>query len=393
MLKYTINTNLGSINAMMQKGKLTDVKVMHTGDVHLDATFSALSFEESVKRRDILSEAFCKCVQEEIDGGVSIVLIAGDLFDIKTPHASTFDRLISLFTGNPNTEFLISAGEHDAESDFFSSKLLPSNVYVFKGPILKKLIYKSLNTQIYGWSFKKDTLTTSPIANKQAEDTDMLKLVVGHCDTNALMSNYCPITEEEISAFGADYFAFAHRHAFEGFRRLGETTYAHCGFFEGHSFSDCGFGGYVIINAKYEEADKKWILDCRRKKVSLTRYEKESIKIDDCRTENDIAKKIIAVIDKKGYDASTILKITLTGSVSKHLPLPTSFPNIADRLYALEIENETYPSTNEVDIENDITADGILYGIFANDINNGSKNKRTASAAALRRAIEALKKG
>ena len=107
-----------------------EIKIIHTGDLHLGMTFKSLGDKSKIHRRDcqdVFSDIVNLCIKEKVDS----LLIAGDLFDDPNPSKSivTFviDELKKLKEKNISV-FMIS-GNHDPykkESVWFDYKF-PSN--------------------------------------------------------------------------------------------------------------------------------------------------------------------------------------------------------------------------------------------------------------------------
>ena len=59
----------------------TSLRILHTGDIHLDSPFSRLSLERSEERRAGMRETFHRLMALVRERKIDIALIAGDLFD------------------------------------------------------------------------------------------------------------------------------------------------------------------------------------------------------------------------------------------------------------------------------------------------------------------------
>ena len=57
------------------------LRILHTGDIHLDSPFSKLDPRLAEQRRQELRRTFVSAMQYAKDKQVDLVLIAGDLFD------------------------------------------------------------------------------------------------------------------------------------------------------------------------------------------------------------------------------------------------------------------------------------------------------------------------
>ena len=70
------------------------MKLIHCADLHLDSPMeSNLSSEQARERKNEILSTFAKIVRLADEGGVSAILISGDLFDTRiSRNASGFDR-------------------------------------------------------------------------------------------------------------------------------------------------------------------------------------------------------------------------------------------------------------------------------------------------------------
>ncbi|MCD7776814.1 MAG: metallophosphoesterase, partial [Firmicutes bacterium] len=89
------------------------VKILHTGDVHLDSPFSGLDPDRAAERKAELRAAFDSLLSFVSQNGVDILLIAGDLFDSGFATHDTVELLKSGFARIPGCRVIISPGNHD----------------------------------------------------------------------------------------------------------------------------------------------------------------------------------------------------------------------------------------------------------------------------------------
>ena len=104
------------------------MKIIHTGDVHLGASFQNLPKEKARLRRVELLDGFTRLCAYAKESGVSAVLIAGDLFDgNQTAGYVRKQALFAMASASP-VQFFYVSGNHDDE---FMGTDLPANVCVF----------------------------------------------------------------------------------------------------------------------------------------------------------------------------------------------------------------------------------------------------------------------
>ena len=88
------------------------MKLLHTGDLHLDSAFCAFGAKDAEKQREAGRELLCRIFECAKVENCEMMLIAGDLFDSKfvTPEsAELFCSLVEKY-GIP---VVLSPGNHD----------------------------------------------------------------------------------------------------------------------------------------------------------------------------------------------------------------------------------------------------------------------------------------
>ena len=93
---------------MIFSSEKQSVRILHTGDLHLDSPFACLSPEKSEERRRELRETFSRLVTLAREEQVDLLLIAGDLFDADYVTARTASRIIEEFAALAPTEIVTS---------------------------------------------------------------------------------------------------------------------------------------------------------------------------------------------------------------------------------------------------------------------------------------------
>ena len=114
------------------------MKIIHTADLHLDSKLSRyFDSAKASQRRNELLLSFQKMVEYGSTVGVSAIIIAGDLFDVRKISATARDAVYSSVINNPDIEFFYLRGNHDA--DTFLNQItekygsLPENLKMFSG--------------------------------------------------------------------------------------------------------------------------------------------------------------------------------------------------------------------------------------------------------------------
>lgn len=365
------------------------VRILHMGDVHLDSPFSALGVDKSESRRRELRGTFTSILYLAKEKNIDLVLISGDLFDDGYATGETVELLASQFAALPDCRFVIAPGNHDpyTRGSVWTSGKLPKNVCVFSGETLQRFVFEDINTEVYGWAFCADTLATSPLAGKCADDNGRLHLVCGHCDMASPISKYCPVTREDVLRFGAHYNGFSHIHKSPEVVTEGGVTYSYSGFVEGRGFDECCYGGINYIEAETAGAHAVRV---SRIKTARRRYMWETVDVSGAGQLAEVADRIDARIKEKKYTDDTLLRVTLTGAVSPALENLARLESAVRGLYMLEVDDRTSPTFDGGVLERDMTLRGELYRELYPMLSGGTPEERATAAAALRLGLAAL---
>ena len=127
------------------------LKILHTGDLHLDSPLSSLDFSAAEKARDEHRNVFAKMMRYAIQNEIDMILFAGDVFDSKYVTTCTKELFISLL-GEFKKPVIISPGNHDPLSSLplYKSNLLPENVFVFSSEELQRFDFDELDVSVFG---------------------------------------------------------------------------------------------------------------------------------------------------------------------------------------------------------------------------------------------------
>lgn len=365
------------------------IKIVHMGDLHLDSPFSSLSLDKSEVRRRELRADFTSILYYIRESAVDLALISGDLFDDGYATAETVELLCSQFASAPDCRFVIAPGNHDpyTRGSLYAAKKLPKNVCVFSAEGLQRFVFEDINTEVYGWAFCSDTLTESPLAGKRADDNGRLHLVCGHCDLDAPLSRYCPVTSEDVRKFGAQYSGFSHIHKTPQVHTEDGATWSYSGVVEGRGFDECGFGGVNLIEA---ETSGDFALTVKRLKTARRRYEWDKLDVSGSRNLSEVVERIDTLVHEKKYGEDTILRVTLTGAVSPDMENLARLEIAGRGLFALEIDDRTSPIFDAGVLENDLSMRGELYRELLPALSAGTPEQRAVAAGALKLGLAAL---
>ena len=216
------------------------IKILHSGDWHLDAPFQGRTDAQAAYlRRELLKvpgklAALCK------EEGCDLVLLSGDLFDGAYTQA-TFQAVSEALQAMQVPVF-ISPGNHDfiSPDSPYERELWPENVHIFKKQSIEWVDLPGL--RVYGAGFQSMDCP-GLLEGLKAEG---LSVGVFHGDPTQIHSPYNPVTKTQAAQSGLAYLALGHVHKADSFH-AGSTLCAWPGCPMGRGWDEQGEKGAWIV--------------------------------------------------------------------------------------------------------------------------------------------------
>ena len=367
------------------------IRILHTGDVHLDSPFSGLDVHKSEVRRNELRGTFTSLMTYARTENVDLLLIAGDLFDNGFATRETISLIIREIS-KLKCPVVISPGNHDCagEGSVWKRNVFPANTYVFNTEELSSFDFPDLGFRVYGWAYEKSVMRDNPLVGKKAESDGMVNILCAHCDLTSPLSSSCPLTVGDLESFGADYNALAHIHNPSDGKYPERIAY--CGCLEGRSFDETGVKGAILCELEKRSAPGAPVsLSRTRVRFSKRRYEDLSLAVDGAATEDELRERISSFISEKKLGDDTILRLKLTGNVDERLRIDAEgLTDLGDRLFGFTVEDATAPLWNAAALSSDPTIRGEFYRVLEPMLNSSDPAQRANAALALRYGLSAL---
>lgn len=324
------------------------IRVLHTADIHLGRQFPFLR-ERGKEYRNQLLRTFEGIADLAVSESVSLLLIAGDLFDTNHVHGIIIGKVLSIFRKleEKGIRVCILPGTHDAynEDSIYRFVRFPSNVVVLT-PEHSQEFYQDLDLTVYGKAFGGKLLGESPIQGISLTKDSKLHIGMAHCSVKikGLIEKETMILDRnEISKSGLDYLALGHWHSFQDFSQ-GNTIACYCGSPEPISMDQKGAGSVVMVTI-YGKGDVK-VVPVR---VGTKKFDEIAIDVGLIKSIDDV----IEMIEAKA-DPNLILEITLAGLCGMEYDLDSQ--EIEDELggqfFSLRVLDKSHPRLEEVKPEN-----------------------------------------
>lgn len=375
-------------------------KVLHTGDLHLGSAFAGLSMRESEARRQQQLDSFRRMMQYAADEEVALVLIAGDLFDTDRVPTALLDDVLDAVVALP-CPVVISPGNHDPyrRGSPYASEVLPENLFVFRTEELERFSFPEIGNgvDVFGYAFCGASLSSSPLQFLPDNSClgDGISFLLCHGDLDLPLSKYGPIASSDLARCGADYVALGHIHnVSDALSFFGDSAVAYCGFAEGRSFDECGFGSFRLLTFDESAHSVHPLVKAERIRTSDTRYESDWIDVTGIGSDAEAAELLDRFLSEKGYGKETVLRLFLEGEVSiRYTPDQSRIQELLSTRNSpspLILIDRTLPIFDASYLEEDLTIRGELYRILKPKMLDGTPKSRADAAAALRIGLAAL---
>jgi DNA repair protein SbcD/Mre11 len=322
------------------------VRLLHTADVHLGRQFPSLRQKAGDYRSQLL-RTFEKTADMAVSENVSVLLIAGDLFDSNRIFGVTIAKVIAVFQKlqQSGIRVCIVPGTHDAftEESIYRSVHFPSNVTVFT-PENDRYTYKDIELTVYGRVADSSSLGTNPLKGLSLESSSKYHVGMTHCSLKRPgIENEAPLlVPSEIAVSGLDYLALGHWHSYKDVSQ-GNTSACYSGSPEPIDMDQRGAGSAVMLTV-----DEKNGVEIEPVRVGTKRIDSFVIDVSPIESVDGIIKTIL-----KHADPNLILEVTLSGlqRVDYSLNILTLEKELGNEFFNLRIIDQSQPKLDEIKLQ------------------------------------------
>jgi exonuclease SbcD len=362
---------------------------LQVADLHLAWPFTGLPERVSRLRRAELRAALVRLVDLALAERVSLVLIAGDLYE--HTHA---DRPLAAFIAEQLARLapipvLVSPGNHDPllPGSYWETYPWPPNVRVFD-PTPERFDLDELNLTVWGWGFGAWEVHDFQLGGiRRAPGRVNLGLFHGGG------APYHPFGAAELQALDLDYVALGHIHKpgpITG--RDGRLLAWYSGSPEPLSFGEPGEHGAIL--GRVEEANGRGVVTCRFLPLASRSCLTRAVDLTGVGGPEAAAARIGAAFtdDERQRD---LCRVQLTGRIDPALSLETAMLEemLAPTFLHLRVEDKTEP---DWDLEA-IAREKSVRGLFVERLQRLAAGADSHEVARIRRALHlgltALAKG
>lgn len=360
------------------------VKILHTGDLHLGASFahSRLPGQIGKIRRQELWETFNRIIETVKREDVQLLLIAGDLLEYNYCSTADIRRIDRKFREIANVHVCISPGNHDpAVADaLYNTYGWSSNVHIFREEKIEKIKFDDINTVVWGLGWNRGEIREPLLERFYAADDDCINILLLHCDVTAgeKSSIYLPVSTEQLANSGVHYAALGHIHKKGEITHKGRIVGRYCGSPEPLDFGETGQHGVYTGEVS---RDMCWM---QFKPVAKRQFVNKTIQVNPSLTVDEIAEAIRENVNLEG--ANNLFRFKLAGSLDREIELDTHYLMENTGAFYASVEDNTHP---DYDMESMVQsgANGIRSKFSARMLDRIGNELNTGRKAVLERAL------
>lgn len=331
------------------------IRVLHTADLHLGRTFASWGEPIAETRRNDLLRTLDQIGQIACERAVSLVLIAGDLFDLHNPSGELV-ALVRRWLANlahQRIPVVMIPGNHDSfwyERSVYRDHRFPSNTHLFTDAVCSEpytIRIDGIDVCLYGIAHDH-TRERDPIHSFARRTVDGVHIGLLHATVDPppgfnIADRYLPLSSAQIAAANLDYIALGHIHRYQAFTGSGGIFAAQSGSPEPLALDEVGPRSVNLIT--FDEGCTR----VERIQVGIRLASREHIDCDGL-TELDVVERL-----RRLADPTRIVDVTLTGTPDENLDVSairqeaaagfcvlslTDRTEIVDSAFARSIENE-----------------------------------------------------
>jgi len=336
-----------------------EIRILHTSDLHLDASFraSGVRSERVRERCQAHLDAFGRVVELAVREQADLLLVAGDLFEGAHARLATA-RHVARRLADWGRPALLAPGNHDPLVPRSVYRLIewPANVTLFE-PRWSARAFPELGLTVHGRGFAAPE-ESAPLLEGLEISGPGVHVVVAHGSDVSCRPDrhhpYRPFRPEELDALPAAYVALGHYHGFTALATA-RVRAVYCGSPIPQGFHETGAHGAVLARLGPQGVSADLLEIDARRFVSL------DVDVTGADTHAGVVEKVRQALDEGGLGRDFV-RLRLTGSLPPDLELDAA--GFADALpgsaHHLEVRDATQP---EYDLDA-LSGDATVRGLF-----------------------------
>lgn len=329
------------------------MKIIHCSDLHLDSKMNSnLDGKKAKERRNEILITYQNMIKYAINNNVSIIIIAGDMFDKKDITIKTKNIVMDTIFLNPSIDFIYLKGNHDEKGFIESFEEIPNNLKVFTQDEWKS--YRYGKVVISGIEFGK--LSSYEIYNSLMLSKNDINIVTMHGQESLYeqKDKVQIINLQELKNKNIDYLALGHIHQYKQEKLDNRGIYCYSGCLEGRGFDECGKKGFVLLDINEE------MLKIKTQFIPFAERSLYEIYVDVSKTRTTTETENIINNSLENIESSALVKIILTGKIEIESERDISYleTKYSSKYYFIKIYDETKLDIDYMMYQNDASLKG-----------------------------------
>lgn len=358
------------------------MKIIHTADVHLDASFAGTRFPSGFghRRRQGLREVFQSILQRAVEWPADAVLIAGDLFDLDRVTRDTVAFLRENIETIWPVPVFIAAGNHDPcmKGSPYLTEPWPANMHLFAQPQWTAYALDGVPLTVHGFGFDGPDISSNPFGALTIPDDGRMHAAVAHGSERGHQppgkDSYAPFDADSAAVPGLKYLALGHFHSVTPVPNAAGVCMYYSGAPEGHDFNACGVHHYLEV-----ELSDAGEVSVTPVPSSRAIYAVETL---DCTPFTNSSQLVDALRDFRLQECfEHIVRVTLKGAMAPAIQsvLPSVREVLSEEFLFLDLLDETIP----LDDYEELAQASTTLGAFVQRINQEIHDAPDAAVRAM----------
>lgn len=206
----------GDLSSVASVSTLSNVRIVHVADVHLDRPFIGMDLDVARTRRAGLRAAFDRCLELARSRDADLITIGGDLWEDEHVTPDTIRWVADRLT-RAGQQVVIVAGNHDPLSPGGPFDRAPFSENVTVLAAAQGLARVDVDgTTVWGTSWRRGiALDSQALRRFHVPDSDRRHVLLLHGTCGAFFDGtpHCPFASDDVRRAGFDVCLAGHLHA------------------------------------------------------------------------------------------------------------------------------------------------------------------------------------
>jgi DNA repair exonuclease SbcCD nuclease subunit len=363
-------------------------------DVHLDSKLTRyLDNEKARERRNELLLTYIDAVKYAAKNGIEVIIIAGDLFDVRKISATARDAVRDSIEQNPEITFFYLRGNHDADS-FVQAVIekngkLPENLKMFSREWTSYRVTSKDGMSVVITGAEMDSENNLRLVSSLALNHSDFNIVTLHGQETATVSKNDAevIPLREFRNRGIDYMALGHIHEPKIEKLDARGTYSYSGCLEGRGYDECGVHGFNVIDVTEisgnPEMSIQFVPFARRiiHRIELDLGMGNSGAMQEMIDSPQIARLAKEKLAYVGVEEKDMVRLELIGKISASVDIDTDYIRklLEDDYYHIKVVDKTGVFINYEDFALDMSLRGEFVRLIMREREQGKLDEETAA--------------